>query len=288
MQKNIKIENQIFEVRHNVKSQTANISTSELFFEYHESNTNNNSLSYFLLFETCFDCAFAHWVYESTVYLYYFFELKSEYPELKILVKKNPKRSYKNLFFKALNINENDIHWIENEECCDCKTVYNNIPSNNVCINTTPHYMNTIEIKNKDAFKELIIQFRDKIMDNLNITFSTEKTFEHLFFPRSKLENNVQNERVINYEMVYQLLQGKQYVEYDTINTTNLKDQIELLVSSKNIFLDWGSSMLVNGLFCKDSTILISNALEYQQKYEWFSVFFEILMENNNNFIKIY
>ena len=89
MQKNIKIENQTFEVRHNVKSQSAEISTSELFFEYYDSNAtststasaNNNSVSFFLLFETCFDGAFAHWVYESALYLYYFFELKSEYPE---------------------------------------------------------------------------------------------------------------------------------------------------------------------------------------------------------------
>ena len=291
MQKNIKIDNQIFEVRPNVKSQTANISTSELFFEYYDSNeianTNNNSVSFFLLFETCFDSAFAHWVYESAIYLYYFFELKSQYPELKILVKKNPKRSYKNLFFKALNISENDIHWIENKELNDCTTVYNNIPSNNVCINATPHYMNMIQIPNKDAFKELIFKFKNKIITNLNVTFPKEKTFDHLFFPRSKLENNIPNDRIINYDKVYKLLEGKQYVEYDTINTTNLKDQIELLVSSKNIFLDWGSSMLVNGLFCKDSTILISSLIESQKKYEWFSVYFEITKENNNNFIKI-
>jgi hypothetical protein len=288
MQKNIKINNQIFEVRNNVKLQSADISTSKLFFEYYDNPLNNDSLSFFLLFETCFDCAFAHWIYESALYLYYFFELKSEYPELKILVKKNPKRSYKNLFFKAFNISENDIHWIENEEHHDCKTVYKNIPSNNVCINTTPHYMNMINIPNKDAFKKLLIQFRDKIMENLNVTFPAEKTLDHLFFPRSKFENNVPNDRTINYDKVYKMLQGKQYIEYDTINTTNLKDQIELLVSSKNIFLDWGSSMLVNGLFCKDSIILISGSLEYQQKYEWFSVYFEITKENNNNFIKIY
>jgi hypothetical protein len=283
MQKTITIENQIFEVRNNVKSQTADISKSERFFEYYDSEIIHESLSFFLLFESPFDCAFAHWVYESAVYLYYFFELKSEYPELKILVKKNPKRSYKNLFFKALNIiNENDIHWIENEESRDCNTVYKNIPINNVCINTTPHYMNMIHIPNKDAFNKLLIQFRDKIMDNLNVTFPEERALEYLFFPRSKLENNVSNDRIINYDNVYKLLKGKNYIEYDTINTTNLKDQIELLISSKHIFLDWGSSMLVNGLFCKDSIILISDALLYQKKYEWFDVFFQILSENNN------
>jgi hypothetical protein len=284
MQKTFEIDNQTFEVRNNVKLQSANISTSERFYEYYDSDTNCESLSVFLLFESPFDCAFAHWVYESAVYLYYFFELKTEYPELKLLVKKNPKRSYKNLFFKALNIHENDIHWIDNEEYYhDCKTIYKNIPINNICINTNPHYTNTIHIQNKDAFKKLLLQFRDKIMCNLNVTFPNKKKIEHLFFPRSKLENNVPNDRIINYDHVYRILQGKSYIKYDTINTKNLKDQIELLVSSNHIFLDWGSSMLVNGLFCKNSIILISCALLYQTKYEWFDVFFQILSENNNS-----
>ncbi len=172
MQQTIKIDNQIFEVRNNVKSQTADISKSERFFEYYDSEMSCESLSFYLLFESPFDGAFSHWVYESAVYLYYFFELKSEYPELKLLVKKNPKRSYKNLFFKALNINENNIYWIDNEESNDCTTIYNDIPINNICINTSPHYMNTIHIPNKDSFKKLLIQFRDKIMDNLNLTFT--------------------------------------------------------------------------------------------------------------------
>lgn len=286
MTQNVKISNPLFEVRNNVKSQTVDINTSELFFEYHASNENNNSLSYFLLFETCFDSAFGHWIYESAIYLLYFFELKTECPELKILVKKNPKRSYKNLFFKALNINENDIYWIENEELSDCHTAYNNIPINNVCINAKLQCMNTINI-NTVLLKELLINFRNRIINNLNITFPEEKTIEHLFFPRSKNENYIYNERIINYDRVYAMLEGTKYVIYDTINTIHLKDQIELLVSSKKIFLDWGSSMLVNGLFCKNSDILISCSLDYQRKYKWFDVFFEIGMENNNKFIKI-
>ena len=186
---NIKINNQIFEIKNNVKSQSCNISTSKLFFEYYDSNQSNNLLSFFLLFETWFDCTFGHWLYESAIYLSYFFELKSRYPELKILVKKNPKRNYKKLFFKALNINDNDIYWLDNEEINDCKTVYINIPSNNICINTKPHYLNTVQIKDKNIFKELIIKFKNILIDNLNITYPSEKFIQNLFFKRSKIEN---------------------------------------------------------------------------------------------------
>jgi hypothetical protein len=68
----ITINNHIFEIRKNVKSQTCNISTSELFFEYDNNNKDSNQLLFFLLFETCFDSAFCHWIYESAIYLSYF------------------------------------------------------------------------------------------------------------------------------------------------------------------------------------------------------------------------
>ena len=279
---NIIIDDQIFEIRKNVKTQTCDIITSELFFEYYDSLETNNELSFFFLFETYFDSAFSHWIYESAIYLTYFFELKSKYPELKILVKQNPKRSYKNLFFKALHIEENDIHWLENEEMSDCKTIYTNIPSNNMCINTKPHYMNTIQVKNIKIFKNLIYNFRNTIINNLNITYPEEKTIENLFFPRSKIENYVNNDRIVNYEKVYNLLEGKQYIEYDTVNKNNLKKQIELLVSSKNIFLDWGASFYVNGLFCENSNIYVLDCILCQLGYEGMNIIYNILKEFNN------
>jgi hypothetical protein len=276
------IDSQIFEMRKNVKSQTSNIFTSELFFEYYDSDENNNQLTYFLLFETCMDSAFSHWIYESAIYLSYFFELKSKYPELKLLVKQNPKRSYKNLFFIALNINENDIYWITNEENNDCKTVYINIPSNNICINTKPHYLNTVQIKDKNIYKELIIKFRNIILTNCSIIYPQEKTIENLFFPRSKKENYAPNDRIINYDKIYKLLEGTNYVEYDTINTKDLKEQIKLLVSSQNIFLDWGASFLVNGLFCKDSNVFFYGCIINQLNFEGLKIIYEINTENNN------
>ena len=276
----INIDNQIFEIRKNVKSQTCNISTSELIFEYYDSNQNNNNiLTFFFLFETTFDSAFFHWIYESAIYLSYYIELKSKYPELKLLVKQNPKRSYKNLFFKALNISENDIFWLTNKEINDCKTVYINIPGNNICINTKPHYLNTVQIKDKNIYKELIIKFRNIILTNCNIIYPLEKSIDNLFFPRSKKENFAPNDRIINYDKVYNLLKGKKYIEYDTINTTNLADQIKLLASSQNIFLDWGASFVVNVLFCKNSKIFISDSHMFKNhtKYQPYPSLLEVI-----------
>lgn len=278
----INIDNQIFEIRKNIKSQTCNISTSELFFEYYNHTVNNESPYYFFLFENCFDAAFAHWIYESAIYLSYFFELKTKYSKLKLLVKQNPKRNFKNLFFKALNINEHDIYWLDNDEINDMKTVYINIPGNNFCINTKPHYLNTVEVKNKNFFKELIINFKNIILTNYNIIYPSDKIIKNLFFPRSKLQNFVPNDRIINYEKVYNLLEGQKYTEYDTIDTTDLKDQINMLISSDNIFLDWGSSFIVNGLFCKNSNIYLSKCILGQLNYEAMNIIYTIHKENNN------
>ena len=44
---NIIIDDQIFEIRKNVKTQTCDIITSELFFEYYDSLETNNELSFF-------------------------------------------------------------------------------------------------------------------------------------------------------------------------------------------------------------------------------------------------
>jgi hypothetical protein len=282
---NISIDDLNFGINQDVKKQTCNISNSSIFFEYHNQTIKNENIHYFYLFESCFDSAFAHWIFESAIYLPYFIKLKSKYPKLKLLVKKTPKRSYKNLFFKALNIDENDIFWLDNmDDPHGLNINYDNIPENNICINTMPHYLNTVTVKNTALFKNLIVNFKNKIINNLNITLLQEKTNEHLFFPRSKLENFVSNDRTVDYTGIYKILKGKEYIEYDTNNTIYLKDQIELLNSSKNIYLDWGSSLFVNSLFCINSNIFISGSksLIGQLNFEGMKILYDIHKENNN------
>jgi hypothetical protein len=65
-------------------------------------------------------------------------------------VKKNPKKSFKNLFLKAFNINEDDVYWLVNEENLDCKTNY-----------TQYHYLNnnsnSYKLKLKNMFDNICI-----------------------------------------------------------------------------------------------------------------------------------
>ena len=65
-------------------------------------------------------------------------------------MKKNPKKSFKNLFLKAFNINEDDVYWLVNEENLDCKTNY-----------TQYHYLNnnsnSYKLKLKNMFDNICI-----------------------------------------------------------------------------------------------------------------------------------
>jgi hypothetical protein len=131
-------------------------------------------------------------------------------------------------------------------------------------------------------FKELIINFKNLILRNCNIIYQLEKTIDNLFFPRSKKENYAANDRIINYDKIYKLLEGKNYTEYDTINTKDLKEQIKLLVSSQNIILDWGSSFFVNGLFCNNSNIFFYGCRIHELNFEGLKIIYEIHKENNN------
>lgn len=61
----------------------------------------------FLVIDTLYNEAFAHWVFESAIYLELFNSLKNVYPNIKL--KLNAKRTFKILFCKLFNITEPDI-----------------------------------------------------------------------------------------------------------------------------------------------------------------------------------
>ena len=246
----------------NVKNLFCDINNNQLTFDYHENNNENTEPKYLFLFENPMDTAFAHWIYESSILLLQYIELKEKYPNLKLLVKKNPNRKYKQLFFDALKINIDDVYYLDNKENIphDCKTVYKDIPINNICL-VSNNYQCLNSMLDTNLLTELIKNFKNTIEKNLNININIDKNNKHLFFPRNKKENFEANDRNINYSIVNNILKNEKYIEYDTMETNNFKDQIKLLLSSENIYLDWGSSFFVNGLFCKNSNIYLSHCM---------------------------
>ena len=269
-------------IHKNVKNMYCNINNNQLTFEYYDNvAVNNQDVSYFFLFESCFDTAFSHWVYESALLLPQYIELKNKYPTLKLVVKKNPNRKYKQLFFDIFKINTSDIYFLNNEYINDCKTIYKNVPINNICL--VSNYLQILNSSlNTNLFIKLIENFKSIISKNLNINYIMKKINEHLFFPRNKKENFKANDRIIDYTKVYEMLKNKKYIEYDTMDTDNFKNQFELLLSSKNIYLDWGASFFVNGLFCKNSNLYLTKCVVGQLGFNGLKTIYDIIKNNNN------
>ena len=122
-----------YKILNNVQNEYIDVNNSIKNHSYYKDNI-NSKVNYFFLFETCFDAAFGHWIFESAVFLVDFKNIKEKFNNIKILVKKNPKRSYKKLFFDCFDIKEDDILYIDNKNVNGMSLCYENIPINNVCI----------------------------------------------------------------------------------------------------------------------------------------------------------
>lgn len=190
----------------------------------------NNENVYFII-DTFFHDAFGHWVFESAIYLPVFKKLKESYPNLKLVLKEE--KNYKKLFCKYFNIDENDI-------------VYN-IESNNTSFFPSPITCFNDQVIT-EAYKSQIYKFREYFVDNNDIKR------DMLIMPRQTKENYKSNDRVHNIQYLLDKYKDKAYI-LNTDEITNLKDQIELVQSSKNIILTEGSPFFVNSFFCKNKNI---------------------------------
>jgi hypothetical protein len=279
----IKIDDHIFTIKKNVKRAYDNISDNE----YYDEPLDKNNIQYFFLFETRYHTAFGHWVNESAIFLPYI----KYFDNCKLLINKNPHRKYKKIFIKMFGL-EDKVIFYENDDdntAYYATYSYTNIPKNNICIlcdNFLLTNYNDNTIKENEKFEKIVENFMNEIFNKYPIDYT--KTNENLFFPRNKVENYLPNDRVYNYDKTKKLLENKQYIEYDTMCTDDFKDQIQLLASSKNIFLDYGSSFIINSLFCKDSTIYVLNPCHSTLQFKCHRILLDIIQNKNNNKIIYY
>ena len=116
------------------------IETSVRKYTYYNSKADDNA-KYYFLFEVGIHDAFAHWVFESAIFLQYLKRIEKELNrKLTLVIKKNPSRTYKSLFFKLFNV-DNDItkednHYIDNKKDFVHSQQYTpyEIEENNICI----------------------------------------------------------------------------------------------------------------------------------------------------------
>jgi len=287
--KEVVYDNITFDIKQNVKTIFTtndicqNTNTNKKIIEFYNTSINVSDVKVFFLFETEYHNAFAHWVFENAVFLPYF----KYFPKnVFVLVNKNEHRTYKKLFFNLFNIPEDKLYYLDNT--IDQALDYNLIPENNICIICRNLRINT-QIRNdifSNIFTNLISNFYNEIHENHNFDYT--KKIKHLFFPRNIKENYKPNDRRIDYTNVSKFLEGTEWVTYNTEETIDIKDQIQLLLSAENVYLEGGSSYFVNGLFCKDSKLYIygniTNSGEHNLKiHNLLQLIKDNIVKNNND-----
>jgi len=205
-------------------------------------DTNISTTSYpILIIDTKYHDAFVHWVFESGIYLPFFIILKKKYPDLKLYSREFKK--YKKLFYDFFQISSEDI-------------IYELSPTSEYIF---PLPISSLNIKElNETWK---IQF-DIFLAHLtcgisNGNLSPEKSISTIFLPRQKKENYKGNDRFYETTDICNHLRGNTDLILNTDIIVNLKTQIELVSCSKNVVLTAGSSYFINGLFCRDSNIIV-------------------------------
>ena len=180
------------------------------------------------------------------------------------------------------NIDVHLVHSLDNaKELC----VYQNIPKNNICIISRNFTLNDLSENSRNPvclklYTQLVLSFRNQIIEG---KFDyTNKTIEHLFLPRNSEQNYVYNDRIIDYTKIHTLLCNTQYTTYNTLETKDFTQQIKLVSSAKNIYLDFGSNYLVNGFFSKGSNIYCLNKYSHHETYPFQSVTYTLIKQENN------
>lgn len=214
---------------------------------------NKPDASYYFVIDIGSHEAFAHWVYESAIYLPIFGCLKNieKYENIKILL--NGRKRFKTLFLNFLNINESDVCYSIDSE------------SNNVCIFPSP-----ISILNDNSlFSDNYTQIIDRFIDIFHnyVTPVVELQYEYTVLPRQVLENFVSNDRTYNLEFIYDFLRtnSKTYCILNTDGIRDLTDQILVVRSSPNVVVTDGSPFLVNNMFCRNQNIYVVDTMTVGQ-----------------------
>lgn len=225
----------------------------------------NQNIQYYLIIDTIFHDAFAHWVFECAVYLPLFHKLKELYPNLKLYLKS--KKNFKILFTTHLGINQDDITYT--------------IDINNICIFPAP-----ITSLNDNCITEEYKLLIDELVNKLNIPLNT-KSICNLFSPRGGVENFWGNHRIHNTSDIETVFVNQDddnmYKILYTDKITSLNEQINIISMTKNVILSDGSAFLVNGFFCNNSKIIILGNIVLSQVNSYIKMKYLYDYVNNKN-----
>ena len=211
---------------------------------------NEKDIQVYICLDMLFNDAFAHWIFESFIYLPYILKCKEKFPNCKLLCKS--KKGYKPYFLTHFGFYSNDV-------------VYHVENNNNIAF--FPEIVSFCnEADCNEKFKRLV--------DNLFNLFHTmiqknQKTIPICFLPRQVKDNH--HPRTYECNTIIQYC--NQYPENKILNTDNcisLQDQIDIVSKSKICIVTEGSPFLVNPLFMINTKIIVLGDITERQSKEYF------------------
>ena len=214
--------------------------------KYEEESYSINN--YYFCIDTFFESAFAHWVFESGIYLVLFKKLKELYPSIKIYCKEI--KSYKIAFLNAFGFDESLIttHLEKNN-----KVIFPTYQSFHIFF---PKFTDSNDIVLDSKYPYYLNNFYNHLIAPFN---KIEKDIDILYLPRGTKENYKGCDRIINIQdnLIEYISNKKNSKVFFTDNITNFNEQLQHIQRSKIIILDYGSNFNVNSFFANNSTILV-------------------------------
>jgi hypothetical protein len=264
---NYEIDDYKLNMYENIKSYSYTHCIPELRLEFNNNDyIHTCNKEYYYIFDCPGEDAFAHWVYESFIFIPIFFKIRDKFPNINILTKNTKK--YVNNFFKFYKIENN---------------IKNNIDNlNNICFFSPIVSLNDNNI-NKEFFIKHIDLFCDNIHKHINIYNKNENV---VFLPRNTKDNYAGNDRNnLGNNDICNNIQNIGGTVINTYELNNIELQFSKINSFNTIILDVGSSLLVNGIFLNNKKIIVlNNYCIYAQKSIFVSmnILFNYIEKKNN------
>ena len=221
----------------------------------------------YFMFDSPGEDAFAHWVYESFIFYPMLQKLNEKYKNIKIVTKNTKK--YVKLLCNFFNIKNKLINYIESD--------------NNVCFFPPVLALNDLYINH-----ELYILYINKFIYDINskienVNLSINKI---LCLPRNNVDNYKHNDRSIEHiESIKKNVIDLGGVVLNSYELNNLFLQFSIINNSQNIIVDYGSSFLVNCIFCKNKKIIVLDntcSMNSQIHIVSIKILCDIIVSNND------
>jgi hypothetical protein len=201
--------------------------------------SDGGDMNYYFALDGFFNDAFAHWIFESAIYLPLFRLLQQRHPHIKLFTKS--RKTYTRLFCNYLGFSDADMVYTFDTTC----------PS--ICYFASP-ISSLIQNEITEAYKQHVDRFWDMFRAD-----SVEMIHPVAVLPRQQKENYQGNDRVIPFDTILQYTSRiKDSVILHTDTVTDLAEQIAVIHGSAVIVVTDGSPFLVNGMFSYNKHILVS------------------------------